>query len=277
MSSPKKSLELRATFGEVPEQYDRARPTYPEELLDDLVELAAIPPRGRVLELGPGPGKATVPLAERGFQITGIELSDALAEIARRKLAPFPNAQIVVEEFETWQPPAEPFDAVVAFTAFHWIEAAVRFSKTAAVLRDTGSLAVVGTHHVRVPGGDEFWVDVQSDYDTFDPDPNNAPPPFPDDVHDLRDELAASDFFGPVAERRYLDEITYNADEYIDLLGTYSAHRAIEPARRQRLDDAIHRRIEAQPGGTVTKTYLWVLDVARKGSTGAELRTTVRT
>jgi len=66
--------------------------------------------------------------------------------------------------FETWKPFKEPFDAVVAFTAFHWIDPDVRFKKAAEILREAGALAVVTTKHVRVAAGDEFWVGVQEDY-----------------------------------------------------------------------------------------------------------------
>ena len=37
--------ELRTTFDEAAELYDRARPTYPDALFDDLVELAGLKAR----------------------------------------------------------------------------------------------------------------------------------------------------------------------------------------------------------------------------------------
>ena len=58
-------LELRQTFNQAAERYDRARPTYPPALFDDLARLAGIGPGCRVLEIGCGTGQATVPLAER--------------------------------------------------------------------------------------------------------------------------------------------------------------------------------------------------------------------
>ena len=255
--------QLRRTFGEVPELYDRARPGYPAAVFADLVELSGLPVGGRILEIGPGTGQATLPLAERGFSITGIELSEGLASVARGKLLSYPNVQIICEPFETWAPVAVSFDVVVAFTAFHWIDHDVRFKKPAELLRSGGALALVATSHVRVPGADEFWADVQEDYDAIDPSDDNAPPPHPDDVADLSDEIAASGLFENVASRRYLWDVVYTADEYIDVLDTYSGHRRIEPGKRHRLYDAIHRRIEARPGGQVTKTYLATLNVAR--------------
>ena len=130
----------RATFDEGAEGYDDARPVAPQEVFDNLVELAALKPGARVLEIGCGTGQATRPLAERGFSILAVELGANLAELARRKLAEYPEVQIVTSSFEDWDPEDELFDAVVSFNAFHWIDPDIRFSKPASVLK-TGRIA----------------------------------------------------------------------------------------------------------------------------------------
>ena len=261
--SDERRRQLRLTFDDVPELYDHARPLYPAEILDDLVSLAGIPEHGRVLEIGCGTGQATIPLAERGFGVVCVELGARLADFARRKLAQYANVEVVHGSFETFEPRA-PFDAVVAFTAFHWIDPDTRYEKAASVLRRGGALAVVNAEHVLLEDGDPFWIEVQDDYDAVVPSDENRPPPHPDEVRDLRDEIAASGRFGAVAVRRYVWDLTYTADEYVDLLDTYSGHRSIEADARRRLYDRIHARIAARPGGTVTKTYLGTLNVARK-------------
>jgi SAM-dependent methyltransferase len=125
---------LRVTFDEDAERYDRARPGYPPAVLDDLAELAGVGPGCRVLEIGCGTGQATVPLAERGCRIVAVELGAGLAAVARRNLARFLLARVVVAAFEDWPLPPDPFDVVVAATAFHWIDPAVRVAKAAAYL-----------------------------------------------------------------------------------------------------------------------------------------------
>jgi 16S rRNA A1518/A1519 N6-dimethyltransferase RsmA/KsgA/DIM1 with predicted DNA glycosylase/AP lyase activity len=91
---------LRATFAEDAERYDRARPGYPAELFDDLASLNGLRPGDRILEIGPGTGQATVPLARRGLRIVAVELGASLAAIARRNLAPFPDVEVVDAAFE---------------------------------------------------------------------------------------------------------------------------------------------------------------------------------
>src|SRR5215472_17585202 len=97
-------LTRARTFDEIAELYDSARPYYREELFDDLFSYAGIAPENaRVLEIGPGPGRATESLARRGAEIVGVELGDNLARIARRKLAAFPRVRILTANFETWE------------------------------------------------------------------------------------------------------------------------------------------------------------------------------
>jgi SAM-dependent methyltransferase len=251
---------LRETFEEVPELYDRARPSYPAELFDHLTALAGLRAGDRALELGPGTGKATIALAERGFRVVGVELGEGLAAVARRNLAAFPEVEIVNVPFERWETD-ERFDAVVAFTAFHWIDPGVRYEKSAELLREGGVLAVVDTQHVLREGGDRFWVDVQADYDAVVPSPDNCPPPGPEEVGDLTEEIAASGHFRNVAVRRYLWDAPYTTDEYIAVLDTYSGHRSMANDERNELYRRIRERIGER---TVTKTYLFTLNVAAR-------------
>jgi ubiquinone/menaquinone biosynthesis C-methylase UbiE len=55
MSHPRRR-HLKVTFDQAAEVYDRARPRYPERLFDDLVSLAGLGPRARLLEVGCGTG-----------------------------------------------------------------------------------------------------------------------------------------------------------------------------------------------------------------------------
>lgn len=242
----------RTTFGSVGEQYDRARPEYPAAVYDDLAELAHLEPGSRVLEIGPGTGKATVELARRGYAVTGVELSPELAEIARCNAT---LAEIEVVDFERWEPRRANFDAVVAFTAFHWIAPDVRYAKPARLLRPGGALAVVHTHHVR--NDDPFWIESQSDYDAVVPDPSNGPPPLPDETRWLDPDRT---LFPAIEQRRHPAETRYTADDYIELIGTYSDNIALPLAQREELFRRLHARIAAQ--GAVRKLLVFELTVA---------------
>jgi SAM-dependent methyltransferase len=263
MSSPDRH-RLRTTFDEEAELYDRARPGYPPALFGDLEELAGIGQGCRVLEIGPGTGQATAPLAERGCRVVAVELGAALAAVARRNLARFPAVQVVTGAFEDWPLPAEPFDVVLAATAFHWIDPRVRVAKAADALRPGGALATIATHHVA--GGDEgFFVEVQDCYERWDPDtPPGLRLPAAAEVPREAAEIDRSGRFGPVTFRRYERDLSYTTEGYLDVLRTYSGHRAMNPAARAGLLACIAELIDTRYGGRIRKRYLTELRLARR-------------
>lgn len=256
---------LRATFNQDAELYDRCRPGYPPQVFEDLAALAPIGPRSRVLEIGCGTGQATVPLARLGCAITTVELGAALATVARRNLAGFAKARIVVSAFEEWPLPTQQFDVVMFATAFHWIDPNVRMSKTAEALRPGGALAVVSTHHV-AGGTERFFTNVQRCYERFDPG-STAPglqlPATTDVTHDVT-EFDASGRFGPVEYRRYEWEQSYTAEQYLQLLATYSGHRAMPHRARKDLFACINKMIDDQHAGQITKRYLTQLAITHR-------------
>lgn len=261
--------DLSRTFDEDAELYDRARPGYPPRLFADLDALAGTGPGCRVLEVGAGTGKATVPLAERGCRITAVELGADMAAVARRKLAGFEAVEVVTADFESWPLPRERFDVVVSATAFHWIDPAVRMVKAADALRPGGALAVVATQHV-AGGSEEFFIEVQGCYERFDPTtpPGLRPPAAGDvDTSDHADEVARSGRFGPVVVRRYEWDLTYTTAEYLDVLCTYSNHRALPPEARDGLLRCIAGLIDGRYGGRITKRYLTESRVSRVSRT----------
>lgn len=266
--SPDDSLRerLRQTFDEDAELYDRARPGYPAELYDDLAELAGARPGSRVLEVGCGTGQATVPLARRGCGITAVEAGASMAAVARRNLAGAADVEVVTAAFESWPLPAEPYDTVLVATAFHWIDPAVRVPKAADALRTGGALAVVRTQHVQ-GGTEEFFVEVQRCYERFDPatKPGTRPPTAAEVGNaDHAEEVARSGRFGPTVFRRYEHDVTYTTAQYLDVLRTYSGHRALPEAARRGLLDSIAELIDGRYGGRVTKRYLIELGVSRR-------------
>jgi SAM-dependent methyltransferase len=255
---------LRATFDEDAERYDRARPGYPAELFDDLAALTGLKPGDRVLEIGPGTGQATVPLARRGYRIVAVELGAGLAAVARRNLARFPDVEVVNAAFEQWPLPAEPFDAVVSATAFHWIDPEARLARTADALRPGGALVVVTTHHVA--GGDEaFFAAVQDCYERFMPGtaPGERLPPA-SGVPTLEAELEEGGRFAVAAMRRYERDIPYTSAEYLDVLATYSNHIALAREPRDKLFACIAALIDGHHGGRIAKRYLFELAVATR-------------
>lgn len=255
---------LRTTFGQDAELYDQCRPGYPPPLFTDLATLTGLGPHARVLEIGCGTGQATLPLAQLGCTVVAMDLSTDMVAIARRNLAQFPNVTVVTSAFEDWQPTGGPFDAVLSATAFHWLDPDVRMIKAADLLRPGGALAIVSTHHI-AGGTNAFFADVQRCYERFDP---TTPPGMrlttDDETHEETAEFDRSARFGPVEFRRYEWQQTYPAHGYLNLLMTYSGHRAMAPPARNGLFACITHLIENVYNGEVTKQYRTRLAIAHK-------------
>jgi len=251
-------------FGTVAETYARLRPGYPPEVFDDLIDLTGIQDGARILEIGPATGQATLPLARRGYRITGVDSDEALIEEARRALADYPNVELHASRFEDWRLPPEPFDLVLSATAFHWIDPAVRYVKAASALKRDGSLAVIHTYHVK-GGSEDFFAEVQSCYSQYMP--ADSPPRELRNADAIAPSTSAyevSGLFKDVQARRYTWEQTYTARVYTDLLGTYSDHIALPDDKRSALLDCITSLIATKYGGSITKRHLTELVVAKK-------------
>jgi SAM-dependent methyltransferase len=255
---------LRATFDSAAHLYQEARPDYPAELYDELAYLAALQPGDRLLEVGSASGKATVPLARRGFPITCIEIGAALAAEARRNLAQFPNVQVINAPFESWQPPqGHAFALVFAATAWQWLDPTIRYRKAWTLLRPGGHLAFWDATHVFPATGDPFFREIQEIYGEIgEGDPNAGRPP-PGEMPDSRTRIEASGLFEDVVVRHFDWETTYTAEEYIRLLDTFSGHIAMAPWQRDRLYGEIRRRLAERPGGRLRRHWGAVLHVAR--------------
>jgi SAM-dependent methyltransferase len=201
---------LRQTFDRAAHLYQRARPDYPDELLDDLIATAGLAAGDRLLEVGCATGKATLPLARRGFRITCLELGADLAAAARRNLAGL-DVEVIEGRFENWRPRGpEGFDLVFAATAWNWIDPAVRYGRAWQALRPGGHLAFWNAAHVFPDGGDPFFREIQDVYDEMG---EGLPPGSiwhrPGELEERGAEIEASGLFEVVHLRHFDWERVY--------------------------------------------------------------------
>ncbi|MBB6347490.1 class I SAM-dependent methyltransferase [Nonomuraea muscovyensis] len=262
-----RDLRLRATFDKAAALYQDARPDYPAELYSDLLAITGLTPPARLLEVGCGPGKATLPLARTGFRITAIELGTALAAQARHRLTAFPDVSVITSAFEEWKPPAGArFDLVYAATAWRWVDPEVKYAKAAKLLPQGGHLAVWNADHAFPADFDPFFTDLQKVLEEMGEGGGGPwPPPPPEDRPDpIAAEFDASGHFTVVGTRRYVWALRYTADEYIALLSTFSGHIAMKPAKNEHLFREIRRRLAARPDGRLTRHWSVILTIGRR-------------
>src|SRR5246127_5922492 len=92
-------------FDEVATEYDRRRPAYPDELVDQACQVAGIGSGDHVLEVGCGSGQLTRGLVARGLRVTALEPGQSLIALARQNLAGAGAVEFVNARFEDAQLP----------------------------------------------------------------------------------------------------------------------------------------------------------------------------
>jgi len=130
---PHQLRQVAQSFGIDAERYDRTRPPYPAALIEQI--LAATPGRD-VLNVGLGTGIEARQFQAAGCRVLGVEPDARMAEFARRG-----GVEVEVSTIETWDPAGRTFDAVIAGTAWHWVDPVAGAAKAAQVLRPGGRLA----------------------------------------------------------------------------------------------------------------------------------------
>ncbi|MET0902852.1 MAG: class I SAM-dependent methyltransferase [Acidimicrobiales bacterium] len=248
--------ERRLSFGEDAEQYDRARPSYPEAVIDAVCEGAEV---RRVLDVGCGTGIASQLFLDRGCEVVGVEPDERMAAVARRR-----GVGVVVAPFEAFSPPAEPFDVVASAQAWHWVDQEVGPARAANALRRGGRLALISNGYER----GEIRDELTAVYRRHSPQLLAKTFVLGRPARSLRaahaDPIEACGRFGPVEERSFTWERTYTRDEWLDQLPTHSDHRTLPPAVLGRLLEGIGAVIDANGGVlTIGHTTELLLAVAR--------------
>ena len=256
-------------FDADPATYDRARPTYPDALFDDLWGYLdeGVRAHPEVVEMGPGTGQATRVLLGRGASVTAVELGSNLASYLAEKHAGEPRLHVVNAAFEDAPLPEGAFDLVFAATAYHWVAPEARFVRPHALLRDRGVLAVVDTVQVRDEGDRGYFERSQHLYARYWPDQATfRPAPEPDAEPPILEQMRASGLFEDVRLWRYRWDQRYDVDAYLDLVRSYSNTAQLPPEERARFLDDLRAFVSAEDGGTVLRPLVITLVAGRRRS-----------
>lgn len=235
--------ERAESFGSVAAAYDRFRPSYPDVLISDLVELGP----GRVLDVACGTGKVAVPLVACGLSLLGVEADPKMAAIAR-------THGLIVEEakFEEWNDEGRTFDLITCGQGWHWIDTRVGDEKAARLLNPGGTLALFWNREF-------FDVDVRAGLDRAygehapelaGADRGHTDEPFVEHLQEVGK-------FVSVDTEVYRWSTTIDTEDLVGRTSTYSDHIRLPAEQREALLGAIRDVIEAH-GGSVTvqfKTY----------------------
>ncbi len=207
-----------SSFGEDARRYDRSRPSYPSQLVDDLVEGGVCD----VADVGCGTGIVARLLADRGCNVLGIEPDERMAAVTREH-----GIDVEVARFEEWDPRRRTFDLVTSGQAWHWVDPTAGPTRAAAVLRPGGRFAAFWnspTHPAEVISAFVPVYQRLAPHLLEDAVALGTARPRREDVHH---PLARAGGFVDIDTREYRWTRAYTTDSWLDELPTHSGHRML--------------------------------------------------
>lgn len=263
-----KDLQTRSQwYGSIADAYNRVRPRYAPEILARVVDLAQLPANAHLLELGCGPGIATVPFAQLGFSLVSLEPNPEAFLLALQNCAPYPQVTIQNRTFEEWELERDRFDAVLAATAWHWFSPEIAYSKAAATLKEQGKLILLwNTAPQPTP---EIYSALAEVYQRLAPALSSTACYEPratqqEHLRNFSQDILTSGHFCNLIYEDATYSITYEIEDYLALLSTLSQYIALEPLMRNQLLEGLRTQLTKICGDRIPLSYLCAFHLAQK-------------
>jgi SAM-dependent methyltransferase len=257
--------ERKRWYSATAESYRDFRPHYPDVILDDA--LKSVLKESHVLEVGSGPGTATISLLQRGFYVTCLEPNPEFCTLVQQDPGISSSHRMKIHNvaFEEAIIPEQSFDVVLAATSMHWIPANVAFPKAAHALKCGGTLILLWNmmmtpaspdlyRKIEDAHGEDYaallaWGDEQTQYEVA-----NA----------VGGHIQTSGWFHSFRTRKVRQTVQYTASQYLGLLSTYSFYLRLSNEERNALFERIQTVIDHELGGTISLSYISLFHAAIK-------------
>ena len=260
-----KDLEQRRSwYSPAAEAYNSTRPRYPRELISQVVKAAQLSSSSRILEIGSGPGTATISFAEYGCSMVCLEPNPNFSELAKMNCKSYSSVEVINTSFEEWGLEPEAFDAVLAASSMHWIPAEIAYAKASRALKEGGYLMLLWNKELQPCKSTR--AALSSVYQRHAPSLGRY-----EDRKTQEDVLAClgqmmldSGRFRNMVTATFEISLTYTPDQYISLLGTYSVYLALGRRTRNALFAGLRECILESEGGEIRLSGLSAYHIAQK-------------
>lgn len=256
--------------------YDEIRPSYPDELIQDIIIKTNIKISDKLLEIGAGTGKATVQFAKKGYNVHAIELGIDMADILKLKCDNYPNVSIDVDAFETWNSPKnQKYDMIYSAQAFHWLDINIKYTKCHELLTDKGFLVLFWYNASDYLSSESKLITQQIDkiikkYSDISLNNKQLERRTNSGISkndERKAEILASGLFDIVKFMEYKHEVRNNAKQYLKVLKSIPTFAStldkLDNLSIARLEQEIEEIINNN-GGTVGTIFNFSLFIMRK-------------
>lgn len=258
---------LEWTFDTVATIYEKLRPGYNDGLYKTLFDYIPIDKSSNVVEIGIGGGQATLPVLKTGCKLTAVEYGEQFSALCRDKFREYPDFNVITNKFENVDFENNAYDLVYSASAFHWIPEEIGYKKVFAMLKKGGAFARFANHPYRDKSNPALSKAIDEIYDKYYNKYHNKKrellTEYSEEQAADRAALAEKYGFTDIRYALFYRERVFTAKEYIELLGTYSDHIAIEETIRMKFFSSIENAIN-EYGGTITIYDTIDLQLARK-------------
>ena len=255
------------TFDTVASAYEKFRPGYVDELYQAIFKYIPIDKNSNVVEVGSGSGQATGPMLQTGCRLTAVECGECFSERLKERFREYRNFSVITGKFEDVDFPENTFDLVFSASAFHWIPEEIGYKKVFSMLKRGGVFARFANHPYRGKNDPALSEEIDNIYEAyyyrFYRKKREPLTEYSEEQAKNRARIAEQYGFADVQYDLFHRERVFSAREYVELLGTYSDHIAIEKSIRQQFFSEIEEAINRY-GGIITVFDTMDLQLARK-------------
>lgn len=251
---------MKANYNSIAEEYENTRPNYPAKLFEKLLTNTRINGLSNLLEIGAGTGKATMPLAQKGFNIDCIEIEPRMAEILEDKSYIYPKVNVIVNSFESWNNDRKKYyDLIYSAQAFHWIDEKTKYKKCYELLNSYGQIALFW--YLSVFDRDEILHTINSIFSDYDTGYSY------ESLKDIesflereRDKLSESEYFKDIKSITLEPtKISQTAKEFVNRFNTTSAYASLCNESQQKINKDLFNAVEKMGGSISTEIHYIML------------------
>jgi ubiquinone/menaquinone biosynthesis C-methylase UbiE len=240
-------------FAKAASVYERARPEFPTQAIDWLVEHLRITSSTRLLDLAAGTGRSTRPLYEHTHEIVAVEPVPEMRQVLQASL---PEIEVLDGTAERIPLQDASVGAVVVAQAFHWFDPVAALAEISRVLEPDGRLGLAWHSPDRSdPLQRAFRAIVEQDR-------QGAPIHV---AHDADHYVAEDAPLTRIGATEIRDVHVYDADRLVALALSTSHFAALDQARQAVGEQQI--RALVGPSGSVELPYTVELSAFRQAAT----------
>lgn len=240
-------------FKDVISDYEIARPGYPDELFNDIVQFSMLKNDANILEIGSGPGQATDFFVRNNYPITGLEIEEKQVHYLLEKYSEYNNFKSICSSFEDYECKEESYDLICSATAFHWIRPEVGYPKAYNLLKEDGAIAVFWHMASVVEPKTEMLIGIQNIY-------RKIAPEFDDylslveaeELHNIRfTEIQTNNLFTKPVSKIYRWDDEYTTERYLKFINSISDFHELNKDKQKAILETVADYINSNNGKIV--------------------------